>query len=107
MIRKRVVRDLLDLVERLGSIQDGSEWYLYGSVDRNELSASDIDLLILCESDAQADALRRAIDADELSLPLDLSLMTFVEAAQIDAVRIQKGRRISPLPTLSQPPVSL
>jgi predicted nucleotidyltransferase len=98
-MRERVVRALLDLAERLGSIQDGSEWYLFGSVDRDEPAASDIDLLILCTSDEQADALRREIDPDDLPLPLDLALMTFGEAAQVDAVRTQSARLIHPHPS--------
>lgn len=96
MTRERCVKAIVDLAERLGSIQDGSEWYLFGSVDRDEPAASDIDLLILCTVDGQADALRREINPDDLPLPLDLGLMTFDEAAQVDAVRTQRARLIYP-----------
>lgn len=98
MMRQRVVRALLDLAQHLGPIQDGSEWYLFGSVDRDEPAAGDIDLLILCTSDQQADELRGAIDPDSLALPLDLGLMTFGEAVQVDAVRTQNARLIHPHP---------
>ena len=96
MIRVRVVAALLDLADRLGAIVDESEWYLFGSVDRNEPAASDIDLLILCTSDTQADALRQSIDPDLLPFPLDLSLMTFEEAAEADAVLLQRAHKIFP-----------
>jgi hypothetical protein len=99
MIRERVVKALLALAQRLGSIQDGTEWYLFGSVDRDEPAASDIDLLILCMTDQQADALRREIDPDDLPLPLDLGLMTFGEAGQVDAVHTQGARLIHPCPS--------
>lgn len=95
-MRERVVKALLKIARRLDSIQDGSEWYLFGSVDRDDTAASDIDLLILCTSDKQADILRREIDPDDFSLPLDLSLMTFAEAAQVDIVHIQHARLIHP-----------
>jgi len=96
MMRERVVKALLEIAQRLGSIQDGTEWYIFGSVDRDETAASDIDLLILCTSDAQADTLRRALDPYDLPLPLDLGLMTFGEACQVNAVHIQNARLIHP-----------
>ncbi len=96
MIRERVVASLRELAVSLGPDADGSEWHLFGSVDRNESNAEDIDLMILCKNDVQADILRLAIDADVLSLPLHLSLLTFDEAAQINAVRVQGSRSIFP-----------
>jgi hypothetical protein len=45
---------------------------------------------------AQADALCQAIDPDSLPLPLDLSLMTYEEAAEVDAVWLQSARRVHP-----------
>lgn len=96
MIRQRVVASLRDLAVSLGPKADGTEWHLFGSVDRNEPSAADIDLMILCKSDDQADALRRAIDPDALALPLHLALMRFDEAAEVDAVRVQRSQAIFP-----------
>lgn len=93
-MRERVVAAIVDLANRLGAFAEGCEWYLFGSADRNEPTASDIDLLILCTSDLQADELRVRIDLDSLPLPLDVSLMTFDEAAQIDAVRQQHASKI-------------
>ena len=96
MIRQLVVTSLRELAVSLGSTANGSQWHLFGSVDRDESNATDIDLLILCKSDDQADALRKAIDADAFVLPIHLALMTFDEAAEIDAVRMQRGRAIVP-----------
>lgn len=92
-----IIEDLLCTVaERLGPIQSGSEWYLFGSVEKNSPNPFDIDVLILCENDEQADNLRWAINPDEFPLPLDLSLMTFPEAAQVNAVQSQNARLIHP-----------
>jgi hypothetical protein len=96
MIRDRTVSSLRDLARFLGADAEGTQWYLFGSVDRDQPNAGDIDLLILCKDDEQADALRRAIDPDACDLPLHLALMTFEEAAQIDAIGVQQSRAIFP-----------
>jgi predicted nucleotidyltransferase len=75
----------------LGSIASGTEWHLFGSLDRDCPNASDIDLMIFCENDAQADLLRMAIDTDSFSLLLHLSLLTFDEAASINAAAMQQS----------------
>lgn len=90
MIRSRVVASLRELAVLLGPIASGTEWHLFGSVNRDEPSASDIDLMIFCESSAQADMLRLAIDPDSLLLPLHISLFTFEEAAAINAAKTQQ-----------------
>lgn len=94
MIRASVISELRQLAISLGSLAYATEWHLFGSVDRDEPGAEDIDLMILCASHAQADSLRSAIKPDLLALPLHLSLMTFQEAAEIDAVRLQRSTRI-------------
>jgi predicted nucleotidyltransferase len=96
VIRNLVVTSLRELAVSLGSDAEGSQWHLFGSVDRDEPDATDIDLMILCNSDEQADTLRRAIDPDALALPLHLALLTFDEAAEIEAVRVQNSRAIFP-----------
>lgn len=96
MIRERAVKDLCELAVSLGPEAEGSQWHLFGSVDRDEPRAVDIDLMILCKTDHQADTLRRAIDLDAFVLPLHLALLTYEEAAEIDAVQVQCSRAIFP-----------
>ena len=96
MIRQQVITSLRELAASLGAEVDGTQWYLFGSVDRNEPDAADIDLMVLCKSNDQADTLRQSIDSDALVLPLHLALLTFEEAAEIDAVSIQCGHSIFP-----------
>ena len=91
MIRARVIADLEEISMALGSIAVGTDWHLFGSVNRDDPDASDIDLMILCDSDAQADTLRHAIDPDSLALPLHLSLLTFSEASAINAASVQQS----------------
>lgn len=96
MIRHRVVTSLRDLAISFGPKVEGSQWHLFGSVDRDEQDATDIDLMIFCKDDDQADTLRRTIDADALELPLHLSLLTLDEATEIEAARVQCSRIIFP-----------
>lgn len=96
MIRQRVVKELCEFAASLGVEAKGSQWHLFGSVDRDEPGAADVDLMILCESDNQADMLRRAIDLDAFALPIHLALLTFEEAAAVDAIRVQRSRAIFP-----------
>lgn len=95
-MRQSVEELLCAVAELLGPTKSGSEWYLFGSVEKNSLQSFDIDVLILCENDEQADNLRKAIDPDQFPLPLDLSLMTFSEASQVSAVKRQSARLIYP-----------
>jgi predicted nucleotidyltransferase len=96
MIRERIVDDLRNLARGLGPKVKGTQWHLFGSVDRDDVNAADIDLMILCESHDQADALRRTIDADAFTLPLHLALLTFEEAAEVGAIRVQRSQAIFP-----------
>lgn len=96
MIRNRVVLGLCSLAASLGDVVLGSEWYLFGSVDRDEENARDIDLLIVCRSHLQADSLRGRIDVDSFELPLHLAFMTVEEEAGVSAVQMQQARAIFP-----------
>lgn len=96
MRRPAAAAALCTLADGLGVLAGGSTWYLFGSVDREEPGAADIDLLILCRDADQADRLRTAIDPDMLGLPLDLSLMTYDEAKEAKAVERQRARKIYP-----------
>lgn len=99
MTRSDLIASLRELVVLLGPIANGTEWHLFGSVNRDDPDASDIDLIILCESDVQADMLRQAIDPDSFSLPLHLSLMTFEEAVSIEATSMQQRTLVIRVPS--------
>ncbi len=96
MRRARSIAALRDLASALGPLADDTEWYLFGSIGRDEAGAADIDLLVLCPSDERADRLRAAIDEDVLGIPLDLSLMTFDEEREVRAVALQRAIKIVP-----------
>lgn len=96
MIRARIVASLIAYASWLGNDASGSIWHLFGSVDRDVMTAHDIDLLILCESDTKCDRLRYSIDEGAFELPLHLSLMTFEENFAVGAVEAQQAHQIYP-----------
>ena len=96
MIRQRVIASLRELAISLGPMAEGTEWHLFGSVDRGKPDAADVDLMILCKCADQADQLRRAINPDAFTPPLHLALMTFDEAIEVNAVHMQRSRPIFP-----------
>jgi predicted nucleotidyltransferase len=97
--RARSIAALRDLASALGPLVDDTEWYLFGSIERDEAGAADIDLLVLCPSDERADRLRAAIAENVLGIPLDLSLMTFDEEREVRAIALQRAIRIVPATT--------
>lgn len=96
MIRQTVVACLRQAALALGPAIAGTEWHLFGSVERDEDDAEDIDLMILCISGDQADELRRLLDPDSLTLPLHACFLTYAEAAELDAVHVQQSCLIYP-----------
>ncbi|MHA7147448.1 nucleotidyltransferase domain-containing protein [Burkholderia pseudomallei] len=103
MTRSSVIAALRKLAVSLGSVASGTEWHLFGSLNRGCPDASDIDLMIFCENDIQADLLRLAIDTDSLSLPLHLSLLTFEEATSINAAALQHSTVVLQVPPRTCP----
>jgi len=94
MNRTSVIIKLSEMACCLGAIATGTEWHLFGSVDRNEPSPSDIDLMIFCLNDNQADELRNAIDFDIFEIPLHISFFTYEEAKSINVVFMQNSTLI-------------
>lgn len=92
----RAIRVLREIAAGLGPLADGTAWYLFGSVSRDDPDAADVDVMIICRDDAQADQMRNAIDLDALGYPLDLSLMTFAEEQECGAVARQNAQMIFP-----------
>jgi predicted nucleotidyltransferase len=96
-VRKaQVVERLRGLAASLGQEIEGTRWFLFGSINRGGGDVSDIDLMVLCKSDYQADVLRRAVDLDLLGVPIHLALLTFAEEVEADAINVQKCEAIFP-----------
>jgi DNA polymerase sigma len=66
-----------------------ANWYLFGSAQGGLSNASDIDLVVICQSHGAADAIRQAVDADQLRRPIHLSILTQAEQTEIRFVEKQ------------------
>jgi hypothetical protein len=53
-----------------------ARWYLFGSASEDPTAAGDVDVLVACNSDVDADAIRRLVDAIEFYRTLHLSTLT-------------------------------
>lgn len=91
MNRASVIAKIEETARHLGSLAVGTEWHLFGSTNRDEANPTDIDLMIFCRDDKQADELRKAIKFDMFELPLHLSIFTFEEVKSIDVASIQNS----------------
>lgn len=74
----------------------GTEWYVFGSALREPHCAADIDLLILCPTHKAADQIRLFVERKCFARPVDLSLLTFEEEAEVDFIGRQGCWRIFP-----------
>lgn len=93
-MKDKITSIILDKINLERSVTVGSEWYLFGSINRHSTSPQDVDVIVICIDDAQADAIRKLVRTLTLPLPVDLSLMTFDEAAELDVIRLQCADRI-------------
>ncbi|WP_038931923.1 hypothetical protein [Bradyrhizobium japonicum] len=66
-----------------------ARWYIFGSAQQRFSDAVDIDILVVCETDSAADAIRRTVDVDQFGRPLHLSILTQVEEAEVQFVQNQ------------------
>jgi predicted nucleotidyltransferase len=78
-----------ELAAKTNSNVGEANWYLFGSAKEGLSDASDIDLLIICQTHGMADAVRRAVDVDQLTRPIHLSILTQAEEAEIGFVKKQ------------------
>lgn len=66
-----------------------ANWYLFGSAQERFSNASDIDVLVVCETHEMADAVRRSIDVDQLTRPIHLSILTQAEEDEVRFIERQ------------------
>ncbi|MEY9121752.1 hypothetical protein ABH994_003033 [Bradyrhizobium yuanmingense] len=78
-----------DLAIRTNTAAGDARWYLFGSAQRSISDALDIDVLVVCRADGVADAIRRAVDVDQFTRPLHLSILTCAEEAEVRFVEKQ------------------
>jgi predicted nucleotidyltransferase len=89
MKRDELVSAVKDLAMRTNANVGEANWYLFGSALKGLSDASDIDLVVVCQTHGLADAIRRAVDVDQLGRPIHLSILTQAEQTEIRFVEKQ------------------
>ncbi len=81
---------------RISKAAPGTTWFLFGSFLRHPQAASDIDVLVYCESHQTAQFVRR--EADDLCVlaPVHLLLLTAEEEAEIGFIKGQGCEQFYP-----------
>ena len=89
MNRVELMCAVKDLATRTNANVGEAHWYLFGSAQQGLANASDIDLVVVCQTHAVADAIRQTVDVDQLSIPIHLSILTQTEQAELSFVEKQ------------------
>jgi hypothetical protein len=84
-----LVSTIKGLAVRINANVGEASWYLFGSAQEGLSNALDIDLLVVCQTDNIADAVRRAVDVDQFARPIHLSILTQAEEAEVRFVKAQ------------------
>jgi predicted nucleotidyltransferase len=89
MNRDELVSAIRDLAMRTNANVGEANWYLFGSAQNGLPNASDIDLLVVCQTHGMADAIRQTVDVDQLRRPIHLSILTQAEQTEVSFVEKQ------------------
>jgi predicted nucleotidyltransferase len=89
MRNDELLSTIKDLALKANSCVGNADWYLFGSAYKGLPTASDIDLLVICETHEMADAIRRSVDLDQLTRPIHLSILTKAEELEVRFVQKQ------------------
>lgn len=71
-----------------------SQWYMFGSITTSPNSASDIDLLVVCDSYHETQIVRLYLAHICHEWPIDLLLMTQEEACETGFVAKQRCKNL-------------
>lgn len=93
---KRVIQDLRCVAKELSRDFPNTRWYLFGSLLRQDSMPSDIDLLIVYQSDYEARGLRLGLSEMCGRLPIDLLLLREDEESELNFVSVQSAMCIFP-----------
>ena len=89
MNRDELMSAVNNLAIRTNANVGDAQWYLFASAQQGLASASDIDLVVVCRTHGVADAIRQAVDVDQLRRPIHLSILTKAEQAELSFLEKQ------------------
>ena len=86
-----IIAAVIDVIARLRDT-DGLSAFLFGSVAEGTPSWSDIDILVVCKRQTDGCAARKALTELCGAYPIDLTVMTVEEEAELDFIRSERCR---------------
>jgi predicted nucleotidyltransferase len=89
MKNDELILAVADLAKEINANVGNANWYLFGSAQEDLTDASDIDLLVVCQTNGMADAIRRLVDEDKFVRPIHLSIFTQAEEQEVRFVEKQ------------------
>jgi len=93
---EEITSKLQNLAQILAKDVPGSTWYLFGSITRRDRLPSDVDLLIVYATDADAPILRRGLAKLSRFLPLHVLLLRKDEEKELNFIEKEEAVRIFP-----------
>jgi hypothetical protein len=90
MTQDELVSAVKDLAVRTNARIGDLRWYVFGSAPGHLSAASDIDLLVICQTHMMADVVRQVVDLDQFGRPIHLSILTKVEEEEVGFVESQR-----------------
>jgi predicted nucleotidyltransferase len=94
MTAASIVAEIIDKIGRLATCGE-LRAYLFGSAVHRDSVWSDIDILIVCEVDADGQLARESLWDVCMAYPVDLVIMTSQEEAEFDFIRSENCQRIA------------
>ena len=91
MTAEEAIAAVVDVIARLRET-DSVNVFLFGSVAEGSICWSDIDILIVCKRQIDGSAARKALAELCGAYPIDLTVMTVEEEAELDFIRSERCR---------------
>jgi predicted nucleotidyltransferase len=88
---------------RISKAAPGTTWYMFGSFLRCPSTASDIDILVKCESDETAVLVRQEVADLCITAPIHLLLLTSEEESETGFIRAEGCMQFYPTVPLHDP----
>lgn len=82
--------EIISLAKRISKDAPSSKWYVFGSAKDDRETASDIDVLVIYETDKDALLIRSAVDRLEIAPPIHI-IMFAENEREADAFILKVG----------------
>jgi hypothetical protein len=90
------VRALYEEMQRIRARVPTSRWFLFGSITTTKRPVGDIDLLVVCKTNADCTTVRTELAAISAQFPIHLLLMTPMEEAEVKFIHTENAVEITP-----------